>query len=377
MKRGSIALGAVLAMLSLHAARAASGEALAPWFDRIPAPPKTAAEAQAQLRFESGRVQLAMPAFDALQQQLDARIAAIRAKQESAAAEGQKAAQGMQSDLSAAAGEDISSPEFQAKLEKMSDAEKMAFAMKMSGQMQQTMGKSYGGASFAGAEPAPVQAAQRAFQGYQQALGAQYAEAAQPGSSTMLPVQIEQAHHALDERLSREAAVCVAGGSGAQVQSCLQAKSAACWSQHASLASTQLAQLQKVYAQDLSRARKAALDADRVLAPAQYGAAATSFNGRTQLYAYQGQILDQTGPLIALSKAAYLSGAWSAGAAASGGQPLYISGGGNPSCGYEARFGRDGSSGGRSGSSRPMTPAGKATKTVQDGAKKVLNWLGH
>ncbi|WP_028008168.1 hypothetical protein [Solimonas flava] len=355
------------------AAQAAGDEALAPWFDRAPAPPKTATEAAARVRFEGDRATLDGAAFAAFQRQYDARRQAIEARMQAAVAEGQVAAQGMHQDLNVAAGEDVTSEAFQEKFEKMSDAEKMALAMKMNSQMQKSMGSSYaGGANFAGQEPPAVQAATRTYLAYQQQSAAQAQDAV---ANAQLIAGLERAHRELDQRLSREAAACVASGDAAQALPCLRAKTAACWDQHAALGAQQLTQLQGAYQQQLARSRKAAAEADRVLAPAQYGAAARSYTGRSQLYGYQSQILGEVDGLAKLSQAAWLyGGAWSAGKSAAPAGALYIAGG-EASCGYETRFGRAGSSG-RSGSSRPSTPATQAAKSVQDGAKKVLNWLG-
>lgn len=364
---------AASALLGPLAAHAAGDEALAPWFDRAPAPPKTATEAATRVRFDGDRATLDGAAFVAFQRQYEARRQAIETRMQAAAAEGQVAAQGMQQDLNAAAGEDVTGEAFQEKFEKMSDAEKMALAMKMSGQMQKSMGSSYGGgANFAGQEPPVVQTATRAYLAYQQQYATQSQDAV---ANAQLIAGLERAHRDLDQRLSREAAACVAGGDAAQALPCLRAKTSACWDQHATLGAQQLTQLQSAYQQQLARSRKAAADADRVLAPAQYGGAARSYAGRSQLYGYQSLILSEVDGLAKLSQAAWLyGGAWSAGKSAARSEALYVAGG-EASCGYENRFGRAGSSG-RSGSSRPSTPATQAAKSVQDGAKKVLNWLG-
>ncbi|WP_028081737.1 hypothetical protein [Solimonas soli] len=373
MKHHVRSAGAALALCAFQTF-AAGDAALAPWFDRLPAMPKTVAEAQARIHYANGRATLDAPAHDSYAQQLRARRQTLEQQAAAAAQKGEAAVGGMQQDLNAAAGEDISSPEFQKKLERMTDAEKMAFAMKMNGQMQKSMGTSYaGGASLGAPESAAVQAAQTASMQYQQ----QFALQLQNGAATMrLVPALEQAHRELDERLSREAASCVTAADPAQVQACLKTKSGACWDQHAALAAQQLTSLQSAYQQQLARARKDAAEADRVLAPTQYGAQARSYNGQSQLLGYQQQILASAESLLQLSEAAWLDvGAWGAGKTQSAGQPLAVVGS-EASCGYETRFGRDGSSGGRSGSSRPG-PAGKATRSVQDGARKVLNWLGH
>jgi len=371
MKAYVRSLGAVLALCAAQAS--AADEALAPWFDRLPAMPKSVAEAQARIHFVNGQATLDMPAYEQFQQKLEARVQVLGQQSAAVAKKSEAAAAGVAQDLSAAAGEDITSPEFQEKLEKMTDAEKMAFAMRMSGQMQQSMGTSYaGGANFAGQENAAVQAAQKAYMQYMQQVGAQM----QGNANAMrLVPDMERAHRELDARLSREAASCMSAGAHEKVMACLKAKSNACWDQHSTLAGQQLATLQATYQQQYTRARQDAVNADRVLAPTQFGAQAKSFNGQTQLIGYQQQILDNAKPLLGLSKAAWITaGAWSAGKTQSAGQPLLIVGG-EASCGYEVRFGRDGSSGGRSGTSR-RTPAKKVTGTVQDGAKKALNWLG-
>ncbi|WP_020651101.1 hypothetical protein [Solimonas variicoloris] len=368
-----VVAAAASAWLGPVVVHAAGDEALAPWFERVPGPPKTTAEAAARMRIEDQRATLDGTAFAAFQRQYDTRKQAIEARMQAAAAEGQVAAQGMHQDLNAAAGEDVTSEAFQEKFEKMSDAEKMALAMKMNSQMQKSMGSSYaGGANFAGQEPPAVQAATRAYLNYQQQVVAQAQDAV---ANAQLIAGLERAHRELDQRLSREAAACVASGDAAQALPCLRAKTAACWDQHAALGAQQLTQLQGTYQQQLARSRKAAAEADRVLAPAQYGGAARSYTGRSQLYGYQSQILGEVDGLAKLSQAAWqYGGGWVAGKGAARGEAVYVAGG-EASCGYETRFGRAGSSG-RSGSSRPSTPATQATKSVQDGAQKVLNWLG-
>ncbi len=351
-------------------ATAAATTSLSSWYEQLPQPPKTAAEAQARVRFDSGQAVLDYPALSTYVSRLQAHSQQLQQSGETNVAALEAASTDMYADLSKAAGGDLNDPEFLDKLESMSDAEKMALAQRMANPTQAAMTRETNGVSIAGAEPAPVTAALNRYRNDLPALNAQ-------SQSISALVEVEQvradAHARLDASLDQDAKTCASQTDAQAHTDCLKQKALACWDRHASISDEQLAALQKTWQSQYTSGRKLATGADQALAPAQYGQSAKSMTGKTQLLAYQSQLLLPAEQLAKASEAAWLdAGKWRLGKAQSdGGAVSALSG----SCAFVAVYGRSGTNG-RSGTSRSkLAPVNDAAKKAQDGAKKVLDWL--
>ena len=364
--------GLLAACCFVPAVAFAAPATLVGWFDQLPKPPKSAAEAQAKVRLQNGRVEISDAAFASYLAELDAKEAALT-QQNQHIAESFGDGSDMQAELSAAAGGDLNDPEFIAKLESMSDAEKIAFAQRMSAPSQAAMKKQRGGISMAGDEPAAVRTAMGAATSYAQNSAPLAQAMAGPNGIVLHSTHSFEAHARLDASLDQDAKTCMAGGTAEQQTTCLQQKTTACWTQHQTLAEQQLKVLQTQWQSDYAQARKAAQEADKTLAPARYGEAATSVAGKTLLLNHQGQLLSTAKLLAQSSEKAWLDSAkWQLAQQQSANGELSPLPG---SCGYVAMYGRSGSNG-RSGSSRSrLAPVNDAAKKAQDSAKKVLDWL--
>ena len=365
--------GLLAACCFVPATAFAAPSTLVGWFDQLPKPPKTAVEAQAKVKLENGQVQVSDSAFANFVADVDAKEAALTQQNQHIAEAFGGEDSSFQTEMNAAAGGDLNDPEFIAKLESMSDAEKIAFAQRMSAPSQAAMKKQRGGVSMMGNEPAAVQAAMTAATNYAQNSTQLMQAMSGPNGVIMHSTQNFEAHAKLDASLDQDAKTCMASGTAEQQTACLQQKTAACWTQHQTLADQQLKTLQTQWQSDYAQSRKAAQDADKTQAPARYGEAATSVAGKTLLLNQQGQLLSTAKLLAQSSEKAWLDSAkWQLAQQQSAKGELSPLPG---SCGYVAMYGRSGSNG-RSGSTRSrLAPVNDAAKKAQDSAKKVLDWL--